>query len=90
MGRIITLFLAALVTPMIVLLSPEARAQQRTDPGAADLGAYSPQLEARSRRIFPWASQEQKRQQWMADQEQRAIANDINRTKPQFYPASER
>ena len=47
-----------------------------------DPGAYGPALEARSRRIFPWISQESERQQWMADQEQRAIANDINRTKP--------
>jgi hypothetical protein len=54
------------------------------------LGAYSPQLEARSRRMFPSGSQEQERQQWMADQEQRAIANEINRTKPLQYPVSGR
>jgi hypothetical protein len=52
------------------------------------LGAYSPQLEARSSRIFP--DDEAKRQQWMADQEQRAIANDINRTKPLLYPVGGR
>jgi hypothetical protein len=55
-----------------------------------DPGAYSPQLEARSLRMFPWASQEQQRQQWMADQEQRAIANDINRSKSLLYPVSGR
>jgi hypothetical protein len=55
-----------------------------------DLGAYSPQLEARSRRIFPSVGQEAERQQWMADQEQRAIANEINRTKPLLYPVSGR
>jgi hypothetical protein len=51
-----------------------------------DLGEYSPQLEARSRKIFTTSMQEAKRQQWMADQEQRAIANDINRSKPLMYP----
>jgi hypothetical protein len=50
-------------------------------------GAYSPALEARSLRIFPWASQEEERQKWMAAQEQRLIANEINRTKPLIYPA---
>jgi hypothetical protein len=55
-----------------------------------DPGAYSPQLEARAFRMFPSISQEQERQQWMADQEQRAIANEINRTKPLLYPASGR
>ena len=55
-----------------------------------DLGAYSPQLEARAFRMFPSGSQEQERQQWMADQEQRAIANDINRTKPLLYPVTGR
>jgi hypothetical protein len=55
-----------------------------------NLGAYSPQLEARSLRMFPYGSQEQERQQWMADQEQRGIANDINRTKPLLYPVSGR
>ena len=49
-------------------------------------GAYSPQLETRSLRMFPLGSQEQERQQWMADQEQQAIANEINRTKPLQYP----
>jgi hypothetical protein len=51
-----------------------------------DPGAYSPQLEARSLRMFP--DDEAKRQQWMADQEQRA--NEINRTKPLLYPVTGR
>jgi hypothetical protein len=55
-----------------------------------DLGAYSPQLEARAFRMFPSGSQEQERQQWMADQEKRGIANEINRTKPLLYPVSGR
>ena len=55
-----------------------------------DPGAYSAQIEARGLRIFPWASQEQERQQWMADQEQRAIANEINRTQPLLYPVGGR
>jgi hypothetical protein len=124
MGRIITLFLAVLVTPVIVFLTPQAKAQtsaqpyqssrselqaaaQRGDdaPGAVERHEYqSPiyrgkltpaqALERRSYAIFPRAAldahENAKREQWMADQEQRAIANDINRTKPQFYPASER
>jgi hypothetical protein len=55
-----------------------------------DPGAYSPQLEARSRKIFPDVGREPERQQWMADQEQRAIANDINRSKALLYPVSGR
>jgi hypothetical protein len=55
-----------------------------------DAGAYSPQLEARSRKIFPDVGRESERQQWMADQEQRAIANDINRSKALLYPVSGR
>jgi len=51
---------------------------------------YNSALEARSRQIFPWMSQESQRQQWMADQEQRAIANEINKTKPLLYPMSGR
>lgn len=50
-------------------------------------GHYSAALEARSLRIFPWASQEEERQKWMAMQEQQLIANEINRTKPLIYPA---
>jgi hypothetical protein len=51
-------------------------------------------LEKRSYAIFPRAAldpdENAKREQWMADQEQRAIANDINRTKPLLYPVSGR
>jgi hypothetical protein len=51
---------------------------------------YSAQLEARSMRIFPLPSQEPQRQQWMADQEQKGIENEINRSKPLLYPVSGR
>ncbi len=51
---------------------------------------YSSALEERSRGIFPWISQEEQRQRWMAEQEQRAIANEINRTKSLPYPVSGR
>jgi hypothetical protein len=59
-------------------------------PQQLDPGAYSPLLEARSRRMFPGVSQERERQQWMADQEQRGIANEINRAKPLIFPVSGR
>jgi hypothetical protein len=55
-----------------------------------DPGAYGAQIEARSRQMFPWISQEQERQRWMAEQEQQAIANDINNTKPLVYPVAGR
>jgi uncharacterized protein len=51
---------------------------------------YSAQLEARSMRIFPSPSQEPQRQQWMADQEQKAIENEINRSKPLLFPVNGR
>jgi hypothetical protein len=60
-----------------------------SDP-APYVGAYSPQIEARANRMFPSISQQQEREQWKADQEQRAIANEINRTKPLMYPVSGR
>jgi hypothetical protein len=67
------------------------------DSGGHYLGAQEPDkteygqlLEARSRKIFPLNTQEAERQQWMPDQEQRAIANDINRSKALLYPASGR
>jgi hypothetical protein len=53
-----------------------------------DSGAYSPQIEARAWRMFPSADQKEERERWMAEQEQRAIANDINSTKPLMYPVS--
>lgn len=59
-------------------------------PDQPDPGAYSPQLEIRSRRIFPGVSQERQRQLWMAEQEQRAIENEINRSKPLRYPVDSR
>jgi hypothetical protein len=49
-------------------------------------GQYSAVVEARALRMFPWASQEEERQKWMAMQEQQSIANEINRTKPLIYP----
>ena len=33
---------------------------------------YSDKLQAMASRIFPWASQERQRQEWMAEQEQRS------------------
>jgi hypothetical protein len=51
---------------------------------------YSAQLEARSMKIFPSPSQEPQRQQWMADQEQKSIENEINRSKPLIFPVSGR
>jgi hypothetical protein len=53
-----------------------------------DKTGYDEKMRARAALIFP--DDEAKRQQWMADQEQRAIANDINRTKPLQYPVSGR
>jgi hypothetical protein len=51
------------------------------------LSGYDPQLIARSyARFGHGAAEEPDRQQWMADQEQRAIANGINRSKPLMYP----
>jgi hypothetical protein len=52
------------------------------------------ELEQRSYEIFPRsaldADENSKRVQWLVDQEQRAIANEINRTKPLIYPVSGR
>jgi hypothetical protein len=48
------------------------------------------ELEYRSRRIFPDFQNEPARQQWIVAQKQRAIANDINRTKPLMYPVNGR
>jgi len=53
-----------------------------------DKTGYDEKMRARAASIFP--DDEAKRQQWMADQEQRAIANEINRTKPLLYPVSGR
>jgi hypothetical protein len=137
MGRIVTLSLVVLATPMILLLSPTgAEAQQqgpkwwqhqldlvnssmraqvppkgegdayvppqlKTNFGKTpstlnlsgndymqepvpDKTGYDEKMWARASRIFP--DDGAKRQQWMADQEQRAI----NRTKPLVYPVSGR
>jgi hypothetical protein len=53
---------------------------------------YGAQLEARANAIFGAnnVATQQARQLWMADQEQRAIANEINRTKPLIYPVTGR
>jgi hypothetical protein len=52
------------------------------------------ELEKRSYEIFPRAvldvDENSKRVQWLVDQEQRAIANEINSTKPLIYPVSGR
>jgi hypothetical protein len=78
-------------------LQPVAQAQQRGSSGGAvrvddDATGYSPQLKARANAIFGKGNvgNESARQRWMADQEQRAIANEINRTKPLLYPVSGR
>jgi hypothetical protein len=54
-----------------------------------DAGAYSAKLEARSLKIFGYGREEE-RQQWMADQEQREIANRINASKPLLVPVNSR
>jgi hypothetical protein len=50
---------------------------------------YGPELEARAQRMFG-LSQTREKEEWMADQEQRAIENKINRTKPLVYPVGAR
>jgi hypothetical protein len=55
---------------------------------STQLGSYAPILEARSRRIFTGSHQESARQRWMAEQEQRMIENEINRSKPLLYPVN--
>jgi hypothetical protein len=71
---------------------PQPPSDYATPQYQSDPGAYSPQLEARSHKIFGWGnvSTEPQRQQWMADQEQRAIENEINRTKALVYPVGAR
>jgi hypothetical protein len=61
-------------------------------PREEEVGAFSPVLEARSRAMFGYGNvnSERQRQQWMAEQEQQAIANDINRSKPLIYPVNGR
>jgi hypothetical protein len=78
-------------------LQTAAQAQQRRSSGGAvrvddDATGYSPQLEARANAIFGKGNvgNESARQRWMADHEQQAIANEINRTKPLLYPVSGR
>jgi hypothetical protein len=103
MGRIITLFLAALTTSVFVL-SPEAKAQQTTPalrgaqdnshytgPKSEQQGRFAPELEARADRMFGKGKvYDPARIQWMAEQEQRAIANEINRSKALVYPVGGR
>jgi hypothetical protein len=55
-----------------------------------DQNGFGVELEKRSRAIYPDIGHEAERQQWMAAQKQRAIANDINRTKPLIYPVNGR
>jgi hypothetical protein len=69
---------------------PQQPAGYRPPAYQSDPGAYSPQLEARSRKIFQSVGEERQRQQWMADQEQRAIENEINRSKALLYPVGGR
>jgi hypothetical protein len=79
-------------------LQPAAQEQQQRSGGGRewrlddDATGYSPQLEARANAIFGKGNigNEPARQQWMADQEQRAIENEINRSKALFYPVGGR
>jgi hypothetical protein len=91
MGRTLQLCRFPAIALLITFVGQHAHAQPvqgaPTSNGWLNEGAYSPTLEARSRRIFPWVSQEEERQKWMAMQEQQLIANGINRTKPLSYPA---
>jgi hypothetical protein len=82
MSRIVSLSLAFL---FVSITAAQAQLAPQQRQPSADPGAYSPQLEARSRKIFPWMSQEAQRQQWMADQERRAIEIEISRTRPLLY-----
>jgi hypothetical protein len=50
---------------------------------------YGSELEARAQKIFG-LGQTREREEWMADQKQRAIENEINRTKPLVYPVGGR
>jgi hypothetical protein len=56
-------------------------------PYQPDPGAYSSKLEARSFKIFGY-SREEERQRWMAEQEEREIADQINASKPLLFPVS--
>jgi hypothetical protein len=93
MGRISAISLIVFTTTVIAS-SPETKAQTQPPSDAQrasrHVGAYSPEIEMRAMRMFPWSRQGQQREQWMADQEQRAIANEINRTKPLVYPVNGR
>jgi hypothetical protein len=72
------------------LAQPQPPAGYRPPAYQPDPGAYSPQLEARARRLFPGMLADRQRQLWMADQEQRAIENEINRSKALVYPVGGR
>jgi hypothetical protein len=110
MSHITTLSLAALMMSVIVL-SPEAKAQQTNSATGSSSQStnshdvrtgswpiprmpgtnHDPELEARAAARFGTGiSQMGDREQWMAEQEQRAIENDINRSKPLMYPVSGR
>lgn len=70
---------------------PGANQKSWSDQQAeGDQNGYGVELEKRSRAIYPDVGHEAERQQWMAAQKQRAIANDINRTKPLIYPVNGR
>jgi hypothetical protein len=58
-------------------------------PYVPDPGAYSAKLEARALKIFGY-NREEERQRWMAEQEQREIANQINASKPLLVPVNSR
>jgi hypothetical protein len=75
------------VSPSLVDLSDGRR---RGAPPEISI-IVDPQLDARSKRIFPRAAydvdQEALRMQWIVDHEQQATVNEINRTKPLQFPA---
>jgi hypothetical protein len=70
---------------MVDLSSEGSNVPVRAYPPPA--GAYSPKLYQRGVQMFPWASQSEQRERWMAEQEQRDIANGINAAAPLIFPA---
>lgn len=113
MSRIITCFLAVLMTSAAVLSGPidaqgggsgvdamgrstnkDPWARQFEDEHGPERTKFDPNTDDeviyRSHRIFPDGQNESARQQWIVAQKQRAIANEINRTKALIYPVNGR
>jgi hypothetical protein len=74
--------------------NPDPWARQFEDEHGPERTKFDPKTDDeiiyRSHRIFPDFQNEPARQQWIVAQKQRAIANDINRTKPLMYPVNGR